>query len=119
MLDEGFKIETFGGSNSPNIQTEAKNQMGSLESHKDTAIFANWTGNAAYGVKANAYLESLVETTYAVTKNVSTWEVKDNPSFDSFKQYGPNRNHVKLCWRLHCFTFLARRDLLSSEAQCI
>lgn len=87
MLDEGFKIETFGGSNSPNIQTEAKNQMGSLESHKDTAIFANWTGNAAYGVKANAYLESLVETTYAVTKNVSTWEVKDNPSFDSFKQY--------------------------------
>jgi uncharacterized protein YoaH (UPF0181 family) len=87
MLDQGFKIETFGGSNSPNFQTEAKNQMGALATQKDTAIFVNWTGNAAYGVKANAYLESLVETTYAITKNVSTWDVKENPGFDAFKQY--------------------------------
>ncbi|MFM2171121.1 MAG: hypothetical protein RI957_1350 [Verrucomicrobiota bacterium] len=87
MLDEGFKIETFGGSNSPNIQMEGKNQMGALETQKDTAVFVNWTGNAAYGVKANAYLESLVETTYAITKNVSTWDVKENPGFDAFKQY--------------------------------
>ncbi|MFM2221668.1 MAG: hypothetical protein RLZZ553_1416 [Verrucomicrobiota bacterium] len=87
MLDQGFKLETFGGSNSPNIQSEAKNQMGALESQKDTAVFMNWTGNAAYGVKANAYLESLVETTYAITKNVSTWEVQENPGFDAFKQY--------------------------------
>lgn len=87
MLDQGFKLETFGGSNAPNIQSEAKNQMGALEAQKDTAIFMNWTGNAAYGIKANAYLESLVETTYAITKNVSTWDVKENPGFDAFKQY--------------------------------
>jgi len=87
MLDEGFKLETFGGSNAPNIQSEAKNQMGALGASKDTAIFVNWTSNPAYGIKANAYLESLVETTYSIAKNVSTWEVEENPSFDAFQQY--------------------------------
>jgi len=87
MLDEGFKLETFGGSNAPNIQSEANNQMGALGASKDTAIFVNWTSNPAYGIKANAYLESLVETTYAIAKNVSTWEVEENPSFDAFQQY--------------------------------
>lgn len=87
MLDEGFKLETFGGSNSPNIQSETKSQMGALGASKDTAIFVNWTSNAAYGIKANAYLESLVETTYAITKNISTWEVEENESFAMFQSY--------------------------------
>lgn len=85
MLDEGFKLETFGGSNMPNIQPEVTNKMGALGSAPDVAVFANWTSNAAYGVKMNAYLESLVETAYSVTKNISTWEVEENPSFDQFK----------------------------------
>lgn len=87
MLDEGFKLETFGGSNAPNIQSEAKNQMGALGASKDTAIFVNWTSNPAYGIKANSYMESLVETTYAIAKNVSTWEVEENPGFEAFQQY--------------------------------
>lgn len=87
MLDEGFKLETFGGSNSPNIQSESKNQMGALGASKDTAIFINWTSNPAYGIKANAYMESLVETTYAIAKNISTWEVEENESFTMFQSY--------------------------------
>jgi hypothetical protein len=85
MLDEGFKIETFGGSNSPNLQTETQSKLGSLGSSKDTAIFVNWTSNAAYGIKANAYLEALVETTYAITKNISTWDVQENEGFAMFQ----------------------------------
>jgi len=87
MLDEGFKIETFGGSNAPNIQSETQNQLGNLGASKDTAVFLNWTSNAAYGAKANAYLEALVETTYAITKNVSTWEVEENEGFAMFQTY--------------------------------
>jgi len=87
MLDEGFKFETFGGSNAPSVMTEVKNQMGDLGASKDTIIFANWTSNPVYGAKASAYLESLVETTYAITKNVSTWEVEDNEAFLAFQSY--------------------------------
>jgi len=86
MFDEGFKIETFGGSNSPNIQSSITNRMGDLGNSKDTAIFMNWTSNPVYGIKFNAYLESIVETSYAVAKNISTWEVEDNESFLQFQQ---------------------------------
>jgi hypothetical protein len=87
MIDDGFKIETFGGTNSPNIQTQAQNRLGELGASKDTAIFVNWTGNPVYGIKANAYVESLIETAYAITRNVSTWEVEENEAFAAFQQY--------------------------------
>lgn len=87
FFEEGFKIETFGGTNSPNIQSEVQNRLGDVGASTDTAIFVNWTANPVYGIKANAYLESLVETAYAITKNVSTWEVEESESFDGFKQY--------------------------------
>lgn len=86
MLDEGFKIESFGGTNSPGLQAEVTNRMGDVGASKETAVFVNWTSNPVYGIKMNAYLESLVETSYAITKNVSTWEVEENESFAQFQQ---------------------------------
>jgi hypothetical protein len=86
LFEEGFKIETFGGSNSVNIQSEITNRMGDVGNGKDAAVFMNWTANPVYGIKLNAYLESIVETTYAVARNVSTWEVEENESFASFQQ---------------------------------
>jgi hypothetical protein len=86
MLDEGFKIESFGGSNSPGLQAEVVNRMGDVGSSKETAVFVNWTSNPVYGIKMNAYIESLIETTYSITKNVSTWEVEENEMFLQFQQ---------------------------------
>lgn len=86
LFDEGFKIESFGGSNAANIQSEITNRMGDVGNGKDAAVFMNWTANPVYGIKLNAYLESIVETSYAVARNVSTWEVEENESFASFQQ---------------------------------
>jgi len=87
-FEEGFKLEAFGGSNIPSIIASAKNQLGAIGDSKDVAIFANWTSNPAYTIKTNEYLESLAETVYAMTKNVSTWELgEENQSFAAFKQY--------------------------------
>lgn len=87
-FEEGFKLETFGGSNTPSIIASANNKLGALGDGKDVAVFANWTSNPAYTIKTNEYLESLTETMYAIAKNVSTWEVgEENQGFAAFKQY--------------------------------
>lgn len=87
-FEEGFKLETFGGSNMPSIIASANNKLGAIGDSKDVAIFANWTSNPAYTIKTNEYLESLAETVYAMAKNVSTWQLgEENQSFAAFKQY--------------------------------
>jgi hypothetical protein len=88
FFEEGFKLETFGGSNTPTIIATANNKLGALGDNKDVAIFANWTANPANSIKTNEYFESLAETVYAMAKNVSTWEVgAENQSFAAYTQY--------------------------------
>jgi hypothetical protein len=88
FFEEGFKLETFGGSNMPSIIATANNKLGALGDSKDVAIFANWTTDPANSIKTNEYFESLAETVYAMAKNVSTWELgAENQSFAAYKQY--------------------------------
>jgi len=85
LLDEGFKLETFGGGNLPELMAESSNKLGGLGEAPDVAMFANWTSNEAYGTKVKSYLEAIVETSYSIAKNVSTWDVKEQESFKQFK----------------------------------
>jgi hypothetical protein len=85
LLEDGFKLETFGGGNLPNLMAETSNKLGALGEAPDVAMFANWTSNEAYGLKMKSYLEAIVETSYSIAKNVSTWDVKEQESFKQFK----------------------------------
>lgn len=87
MLDEGFKFETFGGTNMPNIQGEQANKLGDIGKTPDVALFANWSSNPAYNTKMKGYMEALVETSYAVAKNASAWDIKENEQYEQFRGY--------------------------------
>ncbi len=85
MLDQGFRVETFGGSSLPGLNIAKNNQLGALAKGDGIAMFANWTSNPAYDNAVRAYLEATVQAAYSVAKSVAELEIED-PSMTSFKQ---------------------------------
>jgi hypothetical protein len=86
MLDEGLKIETFGGYDAGSVVSEPDNKLGSLAEGENIAFFANWTKNSAYSAKATSYLEAIVQTGYAAAQKIAEEEKMDNEKLKSFQQ---------------------------------
>lgn len=76
-FDNGLKIESYGGNDSGAVDWKASNQLSGLGDADDVVMFANMTTEAAYDEKARAYMEALLETTYAVAMKVSEVKVED------------------------------------------
>lgn len=77
FFEDGVKIESFGGTDSGMIDWNKPNTLGALGESSDVALFANLTTNPEYDKKAGEYLESLVETAYAVAMKVSEMDGAD------------------------------------------
>jgi hypothetical protein len=86
VLDQGLRIETYGGTALPSLDTTAPNQLGALGQGKDVAIFANWTSNQAYDDAVRAYVETLFQTGYACAKSAASLKLEEE-NFAQFKQY--------------------------------
>lgn len=78
FFDEGFKIESYGGTDNGAIDWNASNKLAPLGDADDVVMFANMTTDAAYDAKARAYLEALFETVYAMTMKVSEVKMADD-----------------------------------------
>jgi len=77
FFEDGFKIETQGGTDNGAVDWKSPNKLASLGNSEDVALFANMTADAAYDEKARAYLEALMETAYAATMKVSELKLED------------------------------------------
>lgn len=71
FLEEGLKIESFGGINRGALDLKTPSKLAILGNSEDAVIFFNATANAAYDEKSRAYLEALMETAYAITMKVA------------------------------------------------
>lgn len=71
FLEDGFKVETYGGSQTGAIDYQANATLGHLAEMPDVALFSHMTSDETYNRKASEYFEALLETVYAISRKVS------------------------------------------------
>ncbi len=71
FFEDGLKIESYGGTDNGIVDWKTPNRLASLGDGEDVVMFANMTTDAVYDEKARAYLETLMETGYALAMKVS------------------------------------------------
>ncbi|MFZ9937832.1 MAG: hypothetical protein ACO3JG_12370 [Luteolibacter sp.] len=77
FLEDGLKIESYGGIDTGKFDWEAANRLSGLRDGANVALFTNATAGAAYSKSARAYLEALMETAYAVAMKVAELPMKE------------------------------------------
>lgn len=77
FLEDGVKIESYGGTDAGALDWIASNKLAALGNSDNVALFANMTGDADYDGKARAWFEALTETAYALAMKVSELPLKD------------------------------------------
>lgn len=85
FIEDGVKIEGFGGSNMPAVDFESKHSLTALGGGENTLLFANWSCNETYNENVLDYVDSLGETTYLLTKRVAALDIDDG-DFREFKE---------------------------------
>ena len=98
-LDNGYKVESFGGSNVPSIDFSSKHKLSPLGTCDSLLLYADWTGNAEYDAKVNEYVDTLFETTYILASKVAGLGI-DSSEFKQFQQ------------GLGMFDQMARKDIV-------
>lgn len=84
FLDEGLRMESFGGSSSPMaLDPEATHKLAGVGEGEDVVLFSNWVSTEEYGDLVTAYVEALGETSYAIAAKLSKMEIED----DEFAQF--------------------------------
>ena len=85
FFEEGLKIESYGGSDSGAIDWKSSNKLAHLGDSPDAVLFADLSVDAAYDEKANAYVESVIETAYAMAMKVAEFPM-ENKEMAQFKE---------------------------------
>ncbi len=85
FFEDGLKIESSGGMDSGAIDWKATNKLAHLADSPDAVLFSDFSVDAAYDEKANAYFESLIETAYAMAMKVSEVPM-ENKEMTKFKE---------------------------------
>lgn len=84
-LEDGLKMEVYGGSNIPSLDSTKANTLTPMGGGDGTFLFANWTNDKEYNKKVMDYIDTLGEASYLVTKRISALDVDDS-DFNQFKQ---------------------------------
>jgi len=77
FLEDGLKIEIFGGAEQPSLNLDTARTYSELGAQDDVLLFANWVNDSAYKDKVLEYLETLGETVYLVAKQASSMELPE------------------------------------------
>lgn len=85
FFEQGLKFESFGGVDNGALDWKAPSTLAGLGKPEDVVLFANMTSDATYDVGLKAYVESLVETAYAVTRKVAEAPI-EGEEMDQFKE---------------------------------
>lgn len=71
FYEQGLRIEFYGGTDNGMVDWKSPNKLACLGDSPNALLFANLTSDAVYDEKARAYLEALLETSYAITMKVT------------------------------------------------
>jgi hypothetical protein len=85
FVEDGLKIESYGGTDSGAVDWNASNKLASLGDAENVLLFVNATGDAAYDEKAKACFETMIETAYALAMKVSELPLQ-SPDMTRFKE---------------------------------
>jgi hypothetical protein len=85
FLEDGLKIESFGGTDSGAVDWSASNKLNALGDAENVLLFANATGDAAYDEKAKAFFETMIETAYALAMKGAELPLQ-SPEMTRFKE---------------------------------
>jgi len=77
FLEDGLKIEIFGGAEQPSLNLDTARSYSELGAQDDVLLFANWVNDSAYKDKVLEYLETLGETVYLVAKQAASMELPE------------------------------------------
>ncbi len=88
FLEEGFRIESHGGSNLPLTDTETPHAFASLSQMEDLLYFSNSRTNPQFTSELFEMLDSLGQAAYLIGERVSGMEIDDDfsQSFGMFDQ---------------------------------
>lgn len=84
-LDQGLKIDSFGGHDKGGVDWSAPTRLAHLGDSPDNLLFLNYPGNAAYSAEMKQYLELITEISYSMAKKLSTLEMED-PDMQKMKE---------------------------------
>ena len=82
-MEDGLKLESFGGSNIPSIDFKPEHKLSSLAQGENTLLFANWTSNEDYNTKVKEYIETLVASKYLIAQRIAGLDI-DSTKFAQF-----------------------------------
>lgn len=84
-LEEGVKVEVYGGTNVPSLDLTQTHTLSPLAAGDGTLLFANWVNDKDYNEKVLEYIDTLGETSYLVAKRISALDIDDR-DFEQFKE---------------------------------
>ena len=69
-LEDGIKIEMQGGSNMPQYELQSAHTLAPMSQGKGNVLFANWATNPQYNEGLMTLIDSFVEVSYLMSKQV-------------------------------------------------
>ncbi|WP_200267472.1 hypothetical protein [Luteolibacter pohnpeiensis] len=85
-FDEGYKIETYGGTDPGSVDWSAPRKLAHLGDSPDVVLFANGSSTEVYNEKLTGLLNSVGETVYALAAKASEIPA-ENVEEDKLAQY--------------------------------
>ncbi len=85
-LDQGLKIDSFGGHDKGGIDWSAPTRLAHLGNHAEQLVFLNYSSHEAYSKEMRDYLELMAEAAYALAVKFSALEF-DDPKFAEINGY--------------------------------
>jgi len=86
FVEDGLKIESFGGYDKGGIDWNAKTKLAHLGDSGQNLMFLNFPSDAVYDEKLGEYVEVIFETAYAMTMKFSSLNI-DVPELAEMKGY--------------------------------
>jgi len=77
FLEEGMKIEIFGGADQPSLDLDKSRKFAGLGDEDGVFLFSNWVSNPDYTEKALEYVDTLGQTLYLAARKVAKMDLPD------------------------------------------
>ncbi|MDB6077199.1 MAG: hypothetical protein JWO82_946 [Akkermansiaceae bacterium] len=85
VLEDGVKFELFGGTDQGAVDYEATHKIGAVTPDDDTLLTGSWVVTDEYNKRSTEAAEALVETAYALTSKVASFDITEPEEFAQFK----------------------------------
>ncbi|MGJ8697353.1 MAG: hypothetical protein ACSHYF_13630 [Verrucomicrobiaceae bacterium] len=78
FIEDGFKMESHGGSNMPSVDFDTTHTFTPVGEGDGVVLFANSTSDPEFSEKLGEYLATLGEATYLVARQIGELDADDN-----------------------------------------